>query len=90
MKQFHLSLNSNEIIRETIEQARKFIYLAIFQIHSHEIFNALIRQANNGVWVVIITLPNDSVNEVTLRWLHNNLKNGESGSHCSSSQMEMW
>lgn len=63
MKQFHLSLNSNEIIRETIEQARKFIYLAIFQIHSHEIFNALIRQAKNGVWVEIITLPNDSVNE---------------------------
>lgn len=45
-----------------ISRARKFIKIAIFQLHNVNVFNALNAKVQKGVKVEIFTLPYDSIN----------------------------
>jgi len=52
----------SEVIAE-IRQAKKFIKIAIFQLHNQVIFEELNKKLSESVKVHIITLPYDSINE---------------------------
>lgn len=48
---------------EELRKAKKFIRIAIFQLHNEEIFSLLEDKLRTGVRIEIFTLPYDSVNE---------------------------
>ena len=52
----------SEVIAE-IKKAKKFIKIAIFQLHNQEIFEELNKKLSESVKVHIITLPYDSIND---------------------------
>lgn len=50
-------------IIEEIQQAEKYVRIAMFQIHHEDIFRALNDKLDQGLEVEIFTLPYDSINE---------------------------
>jgi len=52
----------SEVIAE-IRRARKFIKIAIFQLHNQTIFKELNKKNTESIKVHIITLPYDSIND---------------------------
>jgi len=63
MKIFDFSENIIDTVAEELENADKYIRIAIFQIHNEKIFDVIEKQLSNGVKVDVITLPYDSINE---------------------------
>jgi len=63
MKQFYFENKLNQKIIDCLGSAKRFIKIAVFQIHSEKVFQLLIQKAKSGVEVEIITLPVDSVDE---------------------------
>ena len=52
----------SEVIAE-IRRAKKFIKIAIFQLHDQTIFEELNKKISEPVKVHIVTLPYDSIND---------------------------
>lgn len=50
-------------VAEEIRKAKKYVKIAIFQIHNEDIYNSLEMVLKNNVNVEIFTLPYDSINE---------------------------
>ncbi|BCS91070.1 MAG: cardiolipin synthase A [Candidatus Micrarchaeota archaeon] len=63
MKYFDLSTNVIEAVVKEIKAAKKYVRIAIFQLHNPIIFATLKEKLEKGVKVEIITLPYDSINE---------------------------
>jgi phosphatidylserine/phosphatidylglycerophosphate/cardiolipin synthase-like enzyme len=63
MKTFELSIDVIPKIVKELKKAKKFIRIAIFQLHNENIFSVLSDKLQEGVTVEIFTLPYDSINE---------------------------
>jgi len=63
MKIFEFSRNVIDKIINELQEAKEFIRIAIFQLHSPQIFNILKEKLSEGIKVEIFTLPYDSINE---------------------------
>ena len=61
--EFEFSLNVIERVVNEIEEAKKYIRIAVFQIHNESIYDALEHVLTRGIVVEIFTLPYDSINE---------------------------
>ncbi len=62
MNKFEFSNKVVENILQELRRARKYIRIAVFQIHQEDVFALLIEKLKQGVRVEIITLPYDSIN----------------------------
>jgi len=62
MYHFDFSLNVIDQIVEELDQANKYIRIAIFQLHNQKIFDMLNNKLEDGVSVEVFTLPYDSIN----------------------------
>jgi phosphatidylserine/phosphatidylglycerophosphate/cardiolipin synthase-like enzyme len=60
---FEFSTNAVPLIIKEIASAKKYVRIAMFQIHREEIFNTLNDLLANNVRIEILTLPYDSVNK---------------------------
>lgn len=63
MLSFEFSQNVIPIVINELEDAERYIRIAIFQLHDQELFKVLTRKLSQGVSVEILTLPYDSINE---------------------------
>ncbi|MEM4097053.1 MAG: phospholipase D-like domain-containing protein [Metallosphaera sp.] len=61
--EFTFNMNVVENVVQLIKNAKKYVRIAVFQIHNEKIYNALTEVMANGVNVEILTLPYDSINE---------------------------
>lgn len=61
MIEFEFSDKVLSFIEKELNEAEKFIKIAVFQIHNEKIFNILKDKLANGVELEIITLPYDSI-----------------------------
>lgn len=61
--EFMFSLNVIDRVIKEIEHAKKYIRIAVFQIHNDSVYDAIEYALTNGVVVEIFTLPYDSINE---------------------------
>ena len=61
--EFEFSLDViNRVVKE-FKEAKKYIRIAVFQIHNESIYDALEHALTRGIVVEIFTLPYDSINE---------------------------
>jgi phosphatidylserine/phosphatidylglycerophosphate/cardiolipin synthase-like enzyme len=60
---FEFNTNAIPLIIKEIALAKKYVRIAMFQIHREEVFNTLTDLLVNKVQVEILTLPYDSINE---------------------------
>jgi hypothetical protein len=62
VKSFELGTDVISIVIDRIRQAKKYVRVAIFQLHNKNVFDALNDKLREGVSVEIFTLPFDSIN----------------------------
>lgn len=63
VKIFNLSKDVVNLVIREIERAKRFVRLAVFQIHNEDLFTTLDDLLKQGIRVDIFTLPYDSINE---------------------------
>ena len=63
MKIFDLSTNVIDKVVSELQEAEKYIRIAIFQLHNQKVFDVLNEKLREGVNVEIFTLPYDSIHE---------------------------
>jgi hypothetical protein len=61
MKYFDFSTEVTSVVVKELNEAKKSIRIAVFQLHNPVIFNALKNKMKEGVKVEILTLPYDSI-----------------------------
>jgi len=61
--EFEFSIKVTDSILTKLLEARKFIRIALFQIHNQLIFDVILKKLEEGVKVEIFTLPYDSINQ---------------------------
>ena len=62
MKIFEFGNKIIEKVKNELENAEKFIHIAVFQLHRMDIFKTLSEKIKQGVAIEIFTLPYDSIN----------------------------
>ncbi|MEJ2249227.1 MAG: hypothetical protein P8Y97_06145, partial [Candidatus Lokiarchaeota archaeon] len=62
MKRFKLDTDVINTVIKELRIAKKFIYIAIFQLHRLDIFRILMKKLEEGIDLEIFTLPYDSIN----------------------------
>lgn len=60
---FEFSTDAVPLIIKEITSAKKYVRIAMFQIHREEVFNTLTDLLANNVQVEVLTLPYDSIND---------------------------
>ncbi|MEX0763903.1 MAG: phospholipase D-like domain-containing protein [Nitrosopumilaceae archaeon] len=63
MLEFEFNTKVTDRILTKLLEARKFIRIALFQIHNQLIFDVILKKLEEGVKVEIFTLPYDSINK---------------------------
>jgi phosphatidylserine/phosphatidylglycerophosphate/cardiolipin synthase-like enzyme len=63
MKIFNFSTNVIDRIVSELQDAKKYIRIAIFQLHNREVFSVLNEKLREGVKVDVFSLPYDSIND---------------------------
>lgn len=63
MLEFEFNTKVTDRILTKLLEARKFIRIALFQIHNQLIFDVLLKKLEEGVKIEIFTLPYDSINQ---------------------------
>ena len=61
--EFMFNMDVIEKVVQKIKEAKKYVRIAIFQIHNDTVYDAIEHALENGVSVEILTLPYDSINE---------------------------
>ena len=61
--EFEFGLDVIDRVVKEVEDAKKYIRIAVFQIHNESIYDALEYALTRGIVVEIFTLPYDSINE---------------------------
>ena len=61
--EFMFNMDVIEKVVQKIKEAKKYVRIAIFQIHNDTVYDAIEYALENGVSVEILTLPYDSINE---------------------------
>ena len=61
--EFEFGLDVIDRVVKEVEDAKKYIKIAVFQIHNESIYVALEHALTRGIVVEIFTLPYDSINK---------------------------
>lgn len=67
MKTFIFGNDVVAVVLKKLKDAKKFIKIAVFQIHLDELFDLLECKLEQGITVEIFTLPCDSINDSSVR-----------------------
>lgn len=60
--EFVFNMDVIETVVQKIKEAKKYVRIAIFQIHNDAVCDAIEHVLENGILVEILTLPYDSIN----------------------------